>query len=70
MFIYLSFSRPHTKFTVEHYNELLRVYIANGRTLTAASFIQQMAPCKPNTTTYELLMRALGEVRWILNISK
>ncbi|XP_059051022.1 leucine-rich PPR motif-containing protein, mitochondrial-like [Achroia grisella] len=53
--------KPHTKFYVEHYNELLRVYIANNRTLTASSFISQMAPSKPNITTYELIIRALGE---------
>ncbi|KAM3967869.1 leucine-rich PPR motif-containing protein, mitochondrial [Aphomia sociella] len=53
--------KPHTKFQVEHYNELLRVYIANNRTLTVSSFISQMAPIKPNGTTYELILRALGE---------
>ncbi|XP_052757762.1 leucine-rich PPR motif-containing protein, mitochondrial-like [Galleria mellonella] len=53
--------KPHTKFEVDHYNELLRVYIANNRTLTASSFISQMTPVKPNITTYELILRALGE---------
>ncbi|XP_060804000.1 leucine-rich PPR motif-containing protein, mitochondrial [Amyelois transitella] len=53
--------KTHTKFEVAHYNELLRVYIANKRTLTASSFISQMHPVAPNITTYELILRALGE---------
>ncbi|XP_048489346.1 leucine-rich PPR motif-containing protein, mitochondrial [Plutella xylostella] len=53
--------RSHTKFDIDHYNELLRVYIANNRTLNAASFITKMSPVKPNSKTYELLLRALGE---------
>ncbi|XP_053615995.1 leucine-rich PPR motif-containing protein, mitochondrial-like [Plodia interpunctella] len=53
--------KAHTTFQVEHYNELLRVYIANKRTLTASSFISQMHPVAPNITTYELILRALGE---------
>ncbi|XP_028159068.1 leucine-rich PPR motif-containing protein, mitochondrial-like isoform X1 [Ostrinia furnacalis] len=53
--------KPHTEFEVEHYNELLKVYIANNRTLTVSTFIQQMAPAKPNVTTYELILRALAE---------
>ncbi|XP_045536900.1 leucine-rich PPR motif-containing protein, mitochondrial [Papilio machaon] len=54
--------KPHTEFGVEHYNELLRVYIANNRTLNVSSFIQQMGKVKPNTLTYELILEALGEV--------
>lgn len=54
--------RSHTKFEVEHYNELLRVYIANKRPLVARKFFSQMDPVKPNVTTYELVLRALGEV--------
>ncbi|KAG6447060.1 hypothetical protein O3G_MSEX004728 [Manduca sexta] len=53
--------KPHTKFEVEHYNELLRVYIANNRMLNVSSLISQMAPVKPNITTYELILKALGE---------
>ncbi|CAH0405199.1 unnamed protein product [Chilo suppressalis] len=53
--------KPHTEFKVEHYNELLRVYIANNRNVVASAFITQMAPVKPNTTTYELILRALAE---------
>ncbi|XP_063616303.1 leucine-rich PPR motif-containing protein, mitochondrial [Cydia splendana] len=53
--------KPHTKFTVEHYNELLRVYIANGKSVKASTFINSMAPVIPNNTTYELILRALGE---------
>ncbi|KAL0850878.1 hypothetical protein ABMA28_006787 [Loxostege sticticalis] len=53
--------KPHTEFEVEHYNELLRVYIANNRTLTVSSFMQQMAPVKPNLTTYEMILKALAE---------
>ncbi|KAJ8736098.1 hypothetical protein PYW08_006754 [Mythimna loreyi] len=53
--------KPHTKFEVEHYNELLKVYIANNRTITVSNFISQMAPVKPTMTTYELILRALGE---------
>lgn len=53
--------KPHTQFGVEHYNELLKVYIANNRTITVSNFISQMAPAKPTTTTYELILRALGE---------
>ncbi|KAJ0182327.1 hypothetical protein K1T71_001696 [Dendrolimus kikuchii] len=53
--------KSHTKLEVEHYNELLRVYIANSRTLTVSSFISQMRPSKPNITTYELILKALGE---------
>ncbi|CAB3256339.1 unnamed protein product [Arctia plantaginis] len=52
---------PHTKFEIEHYNELLKVYIANNRTLTASSFLTKMAPILPTDTTYELILRALGE---------
>ncbi|XP_039757887.1 leucine-rich PPR motif-containing protein, mitochondrial-like [Pararge aegeria] len=51
----------HTKFDVDHYNELLRVYIANGRTLKANVFLTQMGAVKPNLTTYELILRVLGE---------
>lgn len=54
--------RPHTKFTTEHYNELLQVYMANKRTLNVNNFIQQMAPMKPNITTYELILQVLAEV--------
>lgn len=54
--------RPHTTFDVDHYNELLRVYIANNRTVTVSSFINQMGAVKPNLTTYELILRTLGEV--------
>ncbi|XP_049882196.1 leucine-rich PPR motif-containing protein, mitochondrial-like [Pectinophora gossypiella] len=53
--------KPHTKFEVAHYNELLKIYIANRRSVVAASFIQKMSPIKPNMTTYELLLRAIGE---------
>ncbi|CAK1602353.1 unnamed protein product [Parnassius mnemosyne] len=53
--------KPHTDFEVEHYNELLRVYIANNRTLTVSSFIHQMGKVKPNILTYELILKALGE---------
>ncbi|CAG4977600.1 unnamed protein product [Parnassius apollo] len=53
--------KPHTEFEVEHYNELLRVYIANNRTLTVNSFIHQMGKVKPNILTYELILKALGE---------
>ncbi|XP_026738894.1 leucine-rich PPR motif-containing protein, mitochondrial-like [Trichoplusia ni] len=53
--------KPHTNFEVEHYNELLKVYIANNRTITVSNFISQMAPVKPTITTYELILRALGE---------
>lgn len=61
--IFISFSsRPHTKFQVDHYNELIKVYIANNRTLTARTFINEMNPVKPNITTYELILQALGEV--------
>lgn len=61
-YIFIKLFRAHTKFTVDHYNELLRVYIANNRGLKVDSFIQQMAPLKPNIITYELILRALGEV--------
>ncbi|XP_045768937.1 leucine-rich PPR motif-containing protein, mitochondrial [Maniola jurtina] len=53
--------RPHTTFDVDHYNELLRVYIANGRTLKANVFLTQMGSVKPTLTTYELILRVLGE---------
>nr|XP_026486597.1 leucine-rich PPR motif-containing protein, mitochondrial-like [Vanessa tameamea] len=53
--------KPHTKFDVEHYNELLRAYIANNRTLTVSTFVAQMGSVKPNLTTYELILRTLGE---------
>lgn len=53
--------KPHTKFTTDHYNELLRVYIANNRTLNVSSFIQQMSPMKPTMVTFELLVEALAE---------
>ncbi|KAH9628360.1 hypothetical protein HF086_015890 [Spodoptera exigua] len=53
--------QSHTKFEVEHYNELLKVYIANNRTITVSNFINQMTPAKPTMTTYELILRALGE---------
>ncbi|XP_022130285.2 leucine-rich PPR motif-containing protein, mitochondrial [Pieris rapae] len=51
----------HTKFDVDHYNELLRVYVANKRTVIPNNFIDQMLPVKPNNTTYELLLKALSE---------
>ncbi|KAJ8735797.1 hypothetical protein PYW07_007417 [Mythimna separata] len=53
--------KPHTKFQVEHFNELLKVYIANNRTITVSNFISQMAPSRPTMQTYELILRALGE---------
>ncbi|CAH0727544.1 unnamed protein product, partial [Brenthis ino] len=53
--------KPHTTFDVDHYNELLRVYIANNRTVTVSSFINEMGAVKPNLTTYELILRTLGE---------
>ncbi|XP_072940263.1 leucine-rich PPR motif-containing protein, mitochondrial-like isoform X2 [Epargyreus clarus] len=55
-------NRPHTEFELDHYNELLKVYIANNRSLTVSTFIQQMGAVKPNATTFELILRALGEV--------
>ncbi|XP_038207718.1 leucine-rich PPR motif-containing protein, mitochondrial [Zerene cesonia] len=51
----------HAKFDVDHYNELLKVYIANNRTIIASSFINEMSPVKPNHTTFELLLKALSE---------
>ncbi|XP_004930031.2 leucine-rich PPR motif-containing protein, mitochondrial isoform X1 [Bombyx mori] len=53
--------KPHTKFQVDHYNELLQAYIANNRTIVVTTFINKMLPVKPNITTYELIIRALGE---------
>ncbi|XP_041975636.1 leucine-rich PPR motif-containing protein, mitochondrial [Aricia agestis] len=53
--------RSHTELTVDHYNELLKVYIDNGKWLTVSSFVQEMSPIIPNITTYELMLRALGE---------
>ncbi|XP_052737382.1 leucine-rich PPR motif-containing protein, mitochondrial [Bicyclus anynana] len=53
--------RTHTEFDVDHYNELLKVYIANGRTIKANVYLTQMGPVKPNLTTYELVLRVLGE---------
>ncbi|XP_075976120.1 leucine-rich PPR motif-containing protein, mitochondrial-like [Anticarsia gemmatalis] len=53
--------KPHTQFDIDHYNELLKVYIANNRTMTVSLFLEKMAPIKPNMTTYELILRALGE---------
>ncbi|CAG4954237.1 unnamed protein product [Colias eurytheme] len=52
----------HARFEVDHYNELLRVYIANNRTIVASTFINEMNPVKPNDTTFELLLKALSEV--------
>ncbi|CAG9796380.1 unnamed protein product [Diatraea saccharalis] len=51
----------HTEFDVEHYNELLRVYITNSKNIVASSFISQMSPVKPNMTTYELILKSLAE---------
>ncbi|CAH4031371.1 unnamed protein product [Pieris brassicae] len=51
----------HTKFDIDHYNELLRVYVANMRTVIPNNFIDQMLPVKPNNTTYELMLKALSE---------
>ena len=62
-FHFLHFFRPHTTFEVEHYNELLRAYIANNRTVTASSFLNQMGDVKPNLSTFELILRTLGEVK-------
>ncbi|XP_045459667.1 leucine-rich PPR motif-containing protein, mitochondrial-like [Melitaea cinxia] len=53
--------KPHTKFDVDYYNELLRTYIANNRTINVTSFLSQMGSVKPNLTTYELILRTLGE---------
>ncbi|KAJ2948053.1 hypothetical protein O0L34_g9850 [Tuta absoluta] len=53
--------KQHTTFEVEHYNELLRVYLANKKTVLPGVFIQNMLPCKPEMTTYELLLKVLGE---------
>ncbi|KAI5645009.1 leucine-rich PPR motif-containing protein, mitochondrial [Phthorimaea operculella] len=53
--------KQHTTLEVEHYNELLRVYIANKKTVLPSVFIQNMLPCKPEMTTYELLLRCLSE---------
>ncbi|XP_032528915.2 leucine-rich PPR motif-containing protein, mitochondrial-like [Danaus plexippus] len=53
--------KPHTTFDVEHYNELLRVYIANNKKLVVSKFIGEMGAVKPNLTTFELILRTLGE---------
>lgn len=62
-FFILNLHRPHTTFDVEHYNELLRVYIANNKKLVVSKFIGEMGAVKPNLTTFELILRTLGEVK-------
>ncbi|VVC95207.1 unnamed protein product, partial [Leptidea sinapis] len=53
--------KSHAKFDVDYYNELLKVYKENKRPLKASSFIQQMLPVKPNSTTFELLLKVIAE---------
>lgn len=67
---FAQFHRKHADFTVEHYNELLRVYLANNKSIIARSFISKMGDVQPDSTTYDLLLKVLGEVCILQILSK